>query len=562
MSLRHQVTNMSIIKEIISLFGAATKLDIVDNFDLYESKHELDNHKVADGLEESLTILLSLLNSKGINLTLTFEAENQSPVRILATDLSSISIKLAELKDQFDLVDEDEKVQLEIRVDKNTSKNFNIFDFSSFSEHVNSLSLQENLESWNKFEFSQILKVNIWENIKCFATHSIAFNSVFPIENPIKNTAGICANERADRIEKRDKCGHFANAAQFHFIPNDFQLCDGDFDNQLKDCFTGIFNSLLIIYLSDFSSIEGNSLKYRLKGYKLLSGNIDFSKLKSHNLNELNKIYNWTYVEGSYTDKIGLSRNIISIHLENETILSIEQGTSNSVESGYDLYLKENVKQYIEIKNKISDFIQGQSDKALEITKNMFSMFKTNLWTFTTFFISIFLLRVVNKEGFSGAFNFEVLMVSFLLIGFSFLYLCISTLEVNSDRDRLLNKYSDIRNRYKDLLNEKDLDKILNESTVKRSELNYINGKRNRYITVWVITNIILIAVVIFLYFNGQATERLALGYPAIPIKSEATAPFVFPKELEPFSISPPKRNGVCNPIHNVFMISELRDCI
>jgi len=200
---------------------------------------------------------------------------------------------------------------------------------------------------------------------------------------------------------------------------------------------------------------------------------------------------------------MGLSRNIISIHLTSDSILSIEKGTSNSIKSGYDLYLKENVKQYIEIKNKISEFIQVQSDKSLEITKNMFSMFKTGLWTFTTFFITVFLLRVLSKESVLGAFSKEVYLVSLLLITFSIIYLIISVIEINSDRDRLLKKYSDFKNRYKDLLDKKDLNKILDDDKVKEEEKEYINRKRNQYSLFWIFTNILLFIIVTVLFLNN-----------------------------------------------------------
>jgi hypothetical protein len=304
MSLRLLDPKMSIVKEIISLFGESTKLDVIENFDLFESNYELHNHSIKEGLTDNLTNLLSFFNVKKVNLTLTFDVQNQNPIRILASDLNSVPKKLKELNEQYDLVDEDEKVQLEIRVDKNTTKTLDTFDFSSFSKYLNSLTLQESLDSWSKFEYFKVLNVNIWEDIKSFATHSIVFNSIFPSDNSIKKTIGICVKERADRIEKRDKCGHFANAAQFNFVPQDFKLCTSNIDNQLNSYFSGIFNSLLIIYLSDFSSITGDILKYRLKGYKLLSENIEFSKLKPYNLEELNKIYEWTYLEGNYTDKI------------------------------------------------------------------------------------------------------------------------------------------------------------------------------------------------------------------------------------------------------------------
>ncbi|MDN3379916.1 MULTISPECIES: hypothetical protein [unclassified Pseudoalteromonas] len=510
---------MSIAKEILKLFGELNETRIVENFSIYESTHTFNSSAALNGLNEKLTEYLSALNKLGVELTLTIEV--QDPVRFITSNLDTVAEKVESLIDQLVYIDDD-KIKIELRIDKDQSKNFNIFNFSKFCDHVESLTLQESFEKWNKFNFSSLIKINVWEDVEPFSTESIIFQSVYPIDKSSVNQSltAICQDERANRIEKRDKCGHFANAAQFNFIPSDFKPCVTN-NIDLERYFNGLFNTLLIIFLSDFSSVESNIIKYRLKGYKLLSESISFGKLKAYDPSELKRIYEWTYLEGNYTDKIGLARNIISIHLENETLLSIEAGTSDSVESGYDLYLKENVKQYIEIKNKISEFIQDQSDKALEMTKSMFSMFKTGLWTFTTFFITVFLLRVVNKGTFSGAFSFEVLMISILLIAVSFIYLAISILEINSDRDRLLGKYSEIRSRYKELLNKKDLDKILNETEITNTERTYINTKRNRYIWVWIITNILILTVVSILYCSSvnETTTEAAHAIEAAKIK-------------------------------------------
>lgn len=495
---------MSIIREILELFGDIYKRNIVENFSLYEAKYTFNSSCSLDNLYDNLNIILSQLDHSGVDLTLTVNTPN--PVRILSDNLDSLREKTNSIIDELSYLD-NENIEIELRIDKDQSKNFHIFDFKLFTNHIKSLNLQENLEAWSKFDLSSSLTINVWEYIDYFSTESIKFKSVYPSLSlePDTFSSVLPIKKRANKIEKRDKCGHFANAAQFNFIPNDFKPFINN-NTELDRYFNGLFNTFLIIYMSDFSSVQGNTLKYRLKGYKLLSETINFDKLINHDSKELSSIYEWTYLEGNYTDKIGLARNIISIHLESDTLLSIESGSANSVQSGYDLYLKDNVKQYIEIKNKISEFIQSQSDKALDMTKNMFSMFKTGLWTFTTFFITVFLLRVVNKGTVAGSFSFEVFTVSILLIVISFIYLLISILEINSDRDRLLGKYTEIRNRYKDLLNKRDLDKILDVNEVKNKEKAYINKKRNRYVYIWILTNTVIAFTVCMLYFSSNNT--------------------------------------------------------
>ena len=135
----------------------------------------------------------------------------------------------------------------------------------------------------------------------------------------------------------------------------------------------------------------------------------------------------------------------------------------------------------------------------------MFNMFKSNIWTFSTFFIGVFLLRALNKTPEGSAFNFEVLIVSYLLLVVSFIYLAISVSELNTDRDRLISRYDSIKKRYKNLLDQKDLEQIINSDELKESDRSYINKKRNKYIASWVIINLILGIFVTALYLKGES---------------------------------------------------------
>ncbi|XRP53867.1 hypothetical protein AAG928_002935 [Enterobacter hormaechei] len=134
-------------------------------------------------------------------------------------------------------------------------------------------------------------------------------------------------------------------------------------------------------------------------------------------------IYEWVYNQGNFVDKMGLARNIISIHAQDNSILNIPKSVLKSIESSFDIYLKDNVKQYIEIKNKISEFIITQNDKASDITKNMFSTLKTSFWSIITFFISVFLVKIVTDKSFDGIITKETLIVTFMFLIFSEIYL-------------------------------------------------------------------------------------------------------------------------------------------
>jgi hypothetical protein len=511
------------VEDLASLFGGITHQESVENFDYFKIRYQITALNLPGDFEHKLSEILKLTSSR--SLAVSLETENQNTINVLSSEYQALADKVSNIRDQLGLVDNDDSVFLEITVNKDQDAFLDVFSKNAFSNHLFSLTMQESFQQWYDCNQGPDIQINVWEETDSYSTNVIAYSTVYPnLVNQISTKESVLLRDEV--IEKRDKCSHFANAAQFDFIPEDFLFFGEMQDEKIKRYFNGLYNAFLIICLSDFSTIEGNILKYRLKGYKVLSEKFSFNSLSENNPKELKAIFEWTYCEGNYIDKIGLARNIISIHLQKDTLLSLEDGTADSVESSYDLYLKENVKQYIDIKNKISEFLQGQSDKASDITKSMFAMFKTGLWTFTTFFISVFLLRIVSSKTFTGSISFDVLVVCLLLITFSFIYLLVATLELNADRDRLLNKYLDIRNRYKDLINKKDLDTIINETETKEKEEKYINSKRNTYALIWFLTNALLLIVVFFLYFKSieqsiPEPEEQSMFHEEILIKSD-----------------------------------------
>jgi len=431
----------------------------------------------------------------GMEVNLIFEVEYSEPIYVSGSSVDDINKKLDELED---VAGDGGKVKVELRVVKPEGGPLNIFSISAFSSYLSGLGLEGRFSLWSRYISSGLGNVKVWSDVSPFETRSLSFSSV---AHDISITPGD-ELERHKAIDNRNKCGHFANSSQFDFLPEDFLILKGKAPESLSKHFYELSIFSLVIFLSDFSLVEESSLSYNLKGYKTVSGVVGLSDVLGANGDELREIYEWVYLGGNFSDKIGIARNVMSIHLESESILSIEKGTSRSIRSGYDLYLKENVKQYIDIKNKISEFMQSQSDKASEITKNMFSMFKTGIWSFATFLISVFLLRVIARSNESNAFTLEVVQVSVFLFVFSCVYLFVSLMEVNSDRNRLLEKYRAIRGRYEDLLDPKDLDKIIDTGKVISREKSFVDKKRNRYAFFWMLVNVAFLCFVISMYFE------------------------------------------------------------
>ena len=101
----------------------------------------------------------------------------------------------------------------------------------------------------------------------------------------------------------------------------------------------------------------------------------------------LYKIYDWIYSGGSSIDKAIIARNIICLHCKYEPLLKLDSKVLLSIQSSYNLYLKDHVIQYLEMKNKVAEFISEILSRTGEYATELLDKFKTNMIAVFGFFI-------------------------------------------------------------------------------------------------------------------------------------------------------------------------------
>ncbi|WP_158663185.1 hypothetical protein, partial [Escherichia coli] len=87
-----------------------------------------------------------------------------------------------------------------------------------------------------------------------------------------------------------------------------------------------------------------------------------------------------------------------------------------------------------------------------------------------------------------------------MFILFSVVYWYFTNKEVLEEKDRLLSRYDTIKNRYKDLLNEDDLNNIINTEKLKADDTAYIESRRKRFSIIWNSFNAVIAIVVLGLF--------------------------------------------------------------
>ncbi|KZN69444.1 hypothetical protein [Pseudoalteromonas luteoviolacea] len=503
---------MNLIIEGINCFSSAfNKTSSFENFKRFEASYVL-NALTLDRKEAIFAWLkLGLNENDTLQCSVTIGA--MEPILFSQKVESIFDQRIEELEDAIAEKESDEKVVLKIIVrkshkDEGNYLKLNIYSLEDFSDYLVKRNLKE-LASFlpNEFASEKPVNFNILHEVVPFRTNRFIFSQGYPV---IDSDLQLDSEsfDRMKLIEKRDKCGHFANASTMSYLPEDFHLLGNCQYKEIERVLKCLESFYLLVFLCDFSSVSSR-LNVKMKGYKLLSQEFDIDRLKSAKTDELYLIYKWVYNEGNFSDKVGLARNLMSIHLKNDDLLELESGTVHSLESGYDIYLKENVKQYIEIKNKLSEFIQSSSDKANGVTKNMFTSMKNSLWGFVSFFLSVVFFRVITKGTVQGIVSDDILLIAYGIIGMSCILLWVAIQETNTDIVRFQKSYKSLKSRYKDLLDENDLNKILQNDKIHNEDVLHIKQKKTLYRNSWLMITFIMFIVVTGLWYLSSSNEDL-----------------------------------------------------
>lgn len=457
-----------------------------ENFELYSLKIDFNSQEWLFFEKTILKIQAILKGLEGYSnfFTSNFEIkisyfESHSVVINNILDLTIIQSEFNEIED-FD----NENLSLKIVFYKNKKQINYIFNSQIFFDFITKLNYHESLKQWNFISEFDYIIFYFFDNDSEFNSKNIYFlnnNKTYPICNYISTI------DRQEIFTKKNRITNTNFDLLLKIIPTDFEF-NYKTNSKFNEYFINLSNILSIIFLADSTELNINSITYRIKGYKDLKEKCEFNDIQIKN-NELILIYNWVYINGNIQDKIGLSRNIITLHCDN-SLFNIESGTLNSILSNFEIYLKDNIKQYLEVKNKLSEFIINQTDKSVEVTKTMLTGLKTSLGTLLTFFISTFLIKIYNN---SEIFSSSLYIISIILIVISFIYLFINIKEIESDKKHIINKFNIINERYKNILNANDLKKIMNSNLFIENTLTFIDERKKLYIILWVTLNIIFL---------------------------------------------------------------------
>ena len=175
--------------------------------------------------------------------------------------------------------------------------------------------------------------------------------------------------------------------------------------------------------------LQAGNIKLQIMGQRSVDYVFSLNEILGNPI--LYKIYDWIYSGGSSIDKAIIARNIICLHCKYEPLLKLDSKVLLSIQSSYNLYLKDHVIQYLEMKNKVAEFISEILSRTGEYATELLDKFKTNMIAVFGFLFTVILADIVSDQPLDNIFTRDITVILELVLLGSVIYLLSVTANQN-----------------------------------------------------------------------------------------------------------------------------------
>jgi len=193
---------------------------------------------------------------------------------------------------------------------------------------------------------------------------------------------------------------------------------------------------LAAMFLSNLSDLHENQLGYRITGYKLLAGTVsDLTELVD-NAATFQRIADWAYGAEGNSDKVGLARNVISLCVQRLEEVPAHPEIWDAIQSNYQIYLKENIATYLEVRNKLAELLAESTHKAHALVDGLLDSIRNAVLIVLTFLLTVVVINGLKDTGPRIIFSSEYLAIVCGLLGLSCLAIWASCRDARSRFDQ------------------------------------------------------------------------------------------------------------------------------
>lgn len=401
-------------------------------------------------------------------------------------------------------LEQGDSVDITIKIQKKfVDESISVYSIERFSEFLCGQKLEENLQLFAELFAGgrQHISFQVLNCDSCIHTNSIVFSSeLLSWDNAIS---------RDNHIANCNDSSVFLGRTQYPLVPQDFTILESVYNNHLnriKGLFDKMRNILSYLYIANTSNIVGNKAVLQfdpaINGYEYtleqLSGNYHAWK-----------IYNWIHKDDACVDRASIARNIINIHCKtSDAILNIDENIYNSAVANHVIYQKKHTEQYIELKNKLSEFIVESAGQLQELAHDLVEGIRNNFVAVIVFLMTVLLTDSIDFSSFTQAnVSSNIVAVCGIFTLVSLLYMIVTVIAGNTKWGWLEKSYNDLKNNYNGVLDERDIQMAVNnDAAFKDTKREYKNVR----LIIGVIWAVSIIGMTIFTFvigYNSRSNE-------------------------------------------------------
>jgi len=256
---------------------------------------------------------------------------------------------------------------------------------------------------------------------------------------------------------------------------------------------------LAAMFLSNTADLGEDRLVYRLAGYKLLSGSVDsFAKLVDDGAT-FQRIAEWAYGAEGNSDKIGLARNVISLCVQRLEEVPTHHEIWDAIQSNYQIYLKENIATYLEVRNKLAELLAESTHKTHSLVEGLLDSIRNGVLVVLTFLLTVVVINGLKDTGIEVIFSAGYLSIVLGLLVLSTFAIWASCCDARSRFDQSARATSELlRRMYTHVMIAAEIEKQVTP-TVDENRT-YMNRQTKRYMIFWLV-------------FAGLAALAFAAGH-------------------------------------------------
>ena len=493
------------IKEVdstISLFSEAEDIHTVsyETWDKFECKSTITLKRIPK--VEDLIRVLPLISNRD---SWRFIIESEYGDAIFDINSNSGSLENKKIWDELEPYIHNQ-IGVIYTVSKHISDNtLTVYEENLFAEHLRNSKLLVFLNVVNK-RLGNGLNIEVWtEDFSAFYSRTINF---------IPKDGQAQANNIEVRQSRNNLQKNYCQSDGLNFVilPEDFLM--NSTSNDISLLFRKACVVLSMLYVCDSTKID-DDVEFHLCGYKTLRTKLSALKLNDLEIDDVYcekwyDIYNWAYSGGYTLDRLSISRNIISLNCNANNIVSINESTFRSIKSNFKIFEQDNVRQYIKVRNEVSNMLISMQKEINTIVDGFTSDFKKNIIAVSTFFLTVIVVRVISKGDFTGGFTTPVMILSIIYLCISLGLLYYSRRELERKKNLFEKHYDQIKERYKILLSDEELKEMFEDSDPNKlqSHANYIEWQKDVYTKIWLGSIVALTLFVVFVWMMNLINDE------------------------------------------------------